>query len=153
MFVLLALRDTHHQNRIINHIAATNCFYFFMSKCVFLLILLAFLVSSVQVLSPITCSFKDLSCSPFFVSDDDSVSAPQILCTSLTFGLSVFRAAFDRYFRSRSLSNNRRNVWFAEFWEENFDCRLGMHGKRTGALKKCTGKTQNLCFCYFVILF
>uniref|UniRef100_A0A673G0F9 Glutamate receptor, metabotropic 8a n=1 Tax=Sinocyclocheilus rhinocerous TaxID=307959 RepID=A0A673G0F9_9TELE len=30
--------------------------------------------------------------------------------------------AFDRYFRSRSLSNNRRNVWFAEFWEENFGC-------------------------------
>ncbi|MED6280330.1 Metabotropic glutamate receptor 8, partial [Characodon lateralis] len=47
--------------------------------------------------------------------------------------------AFDRYFRSRSLSNNRRNVWFAEFWEENFNCRLGMHGKRPGVLKKCTG--------------
>lgn len=49
-------------------------------------------------------------------------------------------AAFDRYFRSRSLSNNRRNVWFAEFWEENFNCRLGMHGKRAGNLKKCTGE-------------
>uniref|UniRef100_A0A7N6BDG2 G-protein coupled receptors family 3 profile domain-containing protein n=1 Tax=Anabas testudineus TaxID=64144 RepID=A0A7N6BDG2_ANATE len=47
--------------------------------------------------------------------------------------------AFDRYFRSRSLSNNRRNVWFAEFWEENFNCKLGMHGKRPGNLKKCTG--------------
>ncbi|XP_037316726.2 glutamate receptor, metabotropic 8a isoform X1 [Pungitius pungitius] len=47
--------------------------------------------------------------------------------------------AFDRYFRSRSLSNNRRNVWFAEFWEENFNCKLGMHGKRPGILKKCTG--------------
>uniref|UniRef100_A0A674MS49 Glutamate receptor, metabotropic 8a n=2 Tax=Eupercaria TaxID=1489922 RepID=A0A674MS49_TAKRU len=47
--------------------------------------------------------------------------------------------AFDRYFRSRSLSNNRRNVWFAEFWEENFNCKLGMHGKRAGNLKKCTG--------------
>ncbi|XP_056280267.1 glutamate receptor, metabotropic 8a isoform X2 [Pseudoliparis swirei] len=46
--------------------------------------------------------------------------------------------AFDRYFRSRSLSNNRRNVWFAEFWEENFNCKLGMHGKRPGSLKKCT---------------
>ncbi|KAI3366413.1 hypothetical protein L3Q82_000568 [Scortum barcoo] len=46
--------------------------------------------------------------------------------------------AFDRYFRSRSLSNNRRNVWFAEFWEENFNCKLGMHGKRPGNLKKCT---------------
>lgn len=49
--------------------------------------------------------------------------------------------AFDRYFRSRSLSNNRRNVWFAEFWEENFNCKLGMHGKRPGSLKKCTGKS------------
>uniref|UniRef100_A0A4W5QI85 Glutamate receptor, metabotropic 8b n=1 Tax=Hucho hucho TaxID=62062 RepID=A0A4W5QI85_9TELE len=47
--------------------------------------------------------------------------------------------AFDRYFRSRSLSNNRRNVWFAEFWEENFACKLGMHGKRPGSPKKCTG--------------
>ncbi|KAK7913604.1 hypothetical protein WMY93_013815 [Mugilogobius chulae] len=47
--------------------------------------------------------------------------------------------AFDRYFKSRSLSNNRRNVWFAEFWEENFNCKLGMHGKRPGSLKKCTG--------------
>ncbi|KAK3544373.1 hypothetical protein QTP86_010152 [Hemibagrus guttatus] len=46
--------------------------------------------------------------------------------------------AFDRYFRSRSLSNNRRNVWFAEFWEENFNCKLGMHGKRLGSSKKCT---------------
>ncbi|KAK3558400.1 hypothetical protein QTP86_018004 [Hemibagrus guttatus] len=46
--------------------------------------------------------------------------------------------AFDRYFRSRSLSNNRRNVWFAEFWEENFGCKLGMHGKRPGSPKKCT---------------
>uniref|UniRef100_UPI003AACD48C metabotropic glutamate receptor 8-like n=1 Tax=Centroberyx gerrardi TaxID=166262 RepID=UPI003AACD48C len=46
--------------------------------------------------------------------------------------------AFDRYFRSRSLSNNRRNVWFAEFWEENFNCKLGMHGKRPGSPKKCT---------------
>lgn len=53
----------------------------------------------------------------------------------------IFSAAFDRYFRSRSLSNNRRNVWFAEFWEENFNCKLGMHGKRPGNLKKCTGET------------
>ncbi|MEQ2164626.1 Metabotropic glutamate receptor 8, partial [Goodea atripinnis] len=49
---------------------------------------------------------------------------------------------FDRYFKSRSLSNNRRNVWFAEFWEENFGCKLGMHGKKPGSPKKCTGRTQ-----------
>nr|XP_057943656.1 glutamate receptor, metabotropic 8b isoform X1 [Doryrhamphus excisus] len=47
--------------------------------------------------------------------------------------------AFDRYFKSRSLSNNRRNVWFAEFWEENFGCKLGMHGRKPGGAKKCTG--------------
>uniref|UniRef100_A0A3P9IFN1 Glutamate receptor, metabotropic 8b n=1 Tax=Oryzias latipes TaxID=8090 RepID=A0A3P9IFN1_ORYLA len=47
--------------------------------------------------------------------------------------------AFDRHFKSRSLSNNRRNIWFAEFWEENFGCNLGMHGKRPGSPKKCTG--------------
>lgn len=61
--------------------------------------------------------------------------------------------AFDRYFQSRSLSNNRRNVWFAEFWEENFNCKLGMHGKRAGNLKKCTGETQlrgfSLCWTQF----
>lgn len=52
----------------------------------------------------------------------------------------ILSTAFDRYFKSRSLSNNRRNVWFAEFWEENFGCKLGMHGKRPGSPKKCTGK-------------
>lgn len=53
-------------------------------------------------------------------------------------------AAFDRYFKSRSLSNNRRNVWFAEFWEENFSCKLGMHGKRPGSPKKCTGRRSKV---------
>ncbi|XP_068507056.1 uncharacterized protein [Syngnathus scovelli] len=48
--------------------------------------------------------------------------------------------AFDRYFKSRSLANNRRNVWFAEFWEENFGCKLWTHGKKTGAARKCTGE-------------
>ncbi|XP_062914238.1 metabotropic glutamate receptor 8-like isoform X2 [Mobula hypostoma] len=46
---------------------------------------------------------------------------------------------FDRYFRSRTLENNRRNVWFAEFWEENFNCKLSWHGKRNSKVKKCTG--------------
>ncbi|KAG5838879.1 hypothetical protein ANANG_G00228340 [Anguilla anguilla] len=27
---------------------------------------------------------------------------------------------FDQYFTSRSLENNRRNIWFAEFWEDDF---------------------------------
>ncbi|XP_043944741.1 metabotropic glutamate receptor 8 isoform X2 [Protopterus annectens] len=46
---------------------------------------------------------------------------------------------FDKYFRGRTLANNRRNVWFAEFWEENFGCRLGSHGKKNNYAKKCTG--------------
>ncbi|NXK71204.1 GRM6 protein, partial [Amazona guildingii] len=33
-------------------------------------------------------------------------------------------AGFDEYFTSRSLENNRRNLWFHEFWEEDFNCRL-----------------------------
>lgn len=63
-----------------------------------------------------------------------------VLSPFLSSFLILFPTAFDRYFRSRSLSNNRRNVWFAEFWEENFGCKLGMHGKRPGSPKKCTGK-------------
>ncbi|KFQ96029.1 Metabotropic glutamate receptor 6, partial [Nipponia nippon] len=31
---------------------------------------------------------------------------------------------FDEYFTSRSLENNRRNLWFHEFWEDDFNCRL-----------------------------
>lgn len=50
------------------------------------------------------------------------------------------KIGFDRYFRSRTLANNRRNVWFAEFWEENFGCKLGSHGKRNSHIKKCTGR-------------
>ncbi|CAD7690325.1 unnamed protein product [Nyctereutes procyonoides] len=53
--------------------------------------------------------------------------------------LRLFKVGFDRYFRSRTLANNRRNVWFAEFWEENFGCKLGSHGKRNSHIKKCTG--------------
>ncbi|CAB1429579.1 unnamed protein product [Pleuronectes platessa] len=34
---------------------------------------------------------------------------------------------FDRYFISRTLENNRRNIWFAEFWENNFQCKLSRH--------------------------
>ncbi|KAG7220410.1 hypothetical protein INR49_018248 [Caranx melampygus] len=34
---------------------------------------------------------------------------------------------FDQYFMSRSLENNRRNIWFNEFWEDDFRCeeRIG----------------------------
>ncbi|KAM3658791.1 GRM4 protein, partial [Regulus satrapa] len=50
---------------------------------------------------------------------------------------------FDRYFSSRTLDNNRRNIWFAEFWEENFHCKLSRHALRKGSsIKKCTNRER-----------
>ncbi|KFO33427.1 Metabotropic glutamate receptor 6 [Fukomys damarensis] len=50
---------------------------------------------------------------------------------------------FDQYFMTRSLENNRRNVWFAEFWEENFNCRLTSSGSQAdGSTRKCTGEER-----------
>ncbi|KAF4789673.1 metabotropic glutamate receptor 8-like protein [Turdus rufiventris] len=47
---------------------------------------------------------------------------------------------FDTYFTSRTLENNRRNVWFAEYWEENFNCKLTITGsKKEDTDRKCTG--------------
>ncbi|PWA19994.1 hypothetical protein CCH79_00019929 [Gambusia affinis] len=47
---------------------------------------------------------------------------------------------FDQYFMSRSLENNRRNIWFAEFWEDDFRCKLTRPGiKLDSDKKKCTG--------------
>lgn len=48
---------------------------------------------------------------------------------------------FDRYFNSRTLENNRRNIWFAEFWENNFQCKLSRHAVKKGSgIKKCTSE-------------
>lgn len=50
-------------------------------------------------------------------------------------------SGFDRYFISRTLENNRRNIWFAEFWENNFNCKLNRHALKKGSgIKKCTSK-------------
>ncbi|XP_051562392.1 metabotropic glutamate receptor 4-like [Myxocyprinus asiaticus] len=50
---------------------------------------------------------------------------------------------FDRYFTSRTLENNRRNIWFAEFWENNFNCKLSRHALKKGSgLKKCTNQER-----------
>uniref|UniRef100_A0A3Q4BXP3 G-protein coupled receptors family 3 profile domain-containing protein n=1 Tax=Mola mola TaxID=94237 RepID=A0A3Q4BXP3_MOLML len=49
---------------------------------------------------------------------------------------------FDEYFTGLTLENNRRNVWFAEFWEENFDCRLLSASKREDTSRKCTGQER-----------
>ncbi|XP_063320679.1 glutamate receptor, metabotropic 6a isoform X1 [Pelmatolapia mariae] len=47
---------------------------------------------------------------------------------------------FDQYFMTRSLENNRRNIWFAEFWEDDFRCKLTRPGiKLDPDKKKCTG--------------
>ncbi|KAM8965603.1 metabotropic glutamate receptor 6 [Sarcophilus harrisii] len=52
---------------------------------------------------------------------------------------------FDQYFTTRSLENNRRNIWFAEFWEDNFNCKLttGFGGQSEDpATRKCTGEER-----------
>jgi len=51
-------------------------------------------------------------------------------------------SGFDRYFISRTLENNRRNIWFAEFWENNFQCKLSRHAVKKGSgIKKCTSES------------
>uniref|UniRef100_A0A3P9KTX9 Glutamate receptor, metabotropic 4 n=1 Tax=Oryzias latipes TaxID=8090 RepID=A0A3P9KTX9_ORYLA len=50
---------------------------------------------------------------------------------------------FDRYFISRTLENNRRNIWFAEFWENNFNCTLSRRAAKKGSgHKKCTNQER-----------
>ncbi|XP_034733779.1 metabotropic glutamate receptor 6-like [Etheostoma cragini] len=50
---------------------------------------------------------------------------------------------FDQYFMSRSLENNRRNIWFNEFWEDDFRCKLTRPGiKMDPDKKKCTGEER-----------
>uniref|UniRef100_A0A8C2GEP8 Glutamate receptor, metabotropic 6b n=1 Tax=Cyprinus carpio TaxID=7962 RepID=A0A8C2GEP8_CYPCA len=50
---------------------------------------------------------------------------------------------FDQYFTTRSLENNRRNIWFAEFWEDDFKCKLTRPGIRgNSGLRKCTGEER-----------
>uniref|UniRef100_A0A8C4YXE5 Glutamate receptor, metabotropic 6b n=1 Tax=Gadus morhua TaxID=8049 RepID=A0A8C4YXE5_GADMO len=50
---------------------------------------------------------------------------------------------FDQYFISRSLENNRRNIWFAEFWEDDFKCKLTRPGvKYDSSRRKCTGEER-----------
>uniref|UniRef100_H2MGY1 Glutamate receptor, metabotropic 6b n=1 Tax=Oryzias latipes TaxID=8090 RepID=H2MGY1_ORYLA len=48
-----------------------------------------------------------------------------------------------QYFTSRSLENNRRNIWFAEFWEDDFKCKLTRPGiKYDPGRRKCTGEER-----------
>ncbi|XP_035678091.1 metabotropic glutamate receptor 8-like [Branchiostoma floridae] len=49
---------------------------------------------------------------------------------------------FDRYFTKLKPENNRRDVWFEEYWESHFNCRFDNIPSNTGGdgLQKCTGK-------------
>lgn len=56
----------------------------------------------------------------------------------------VCHTGFDQYFTSRSLENNRRNIWFNEFWEDDFRCKLTRPGiKLDPDKKKCTGRPSS----------
>ncbi|XP_018620371.2 metabotropic glutamate receptor 7-like [Scleropages formosus] len=74
--------------------------------------------------------------SPLQQLEDAAVGAITILPKRATI------EGFDTYFTSRTLENNRRNVWFAEFWEENFDCKLMSFSKKEDTSRKCTGQER-----------
>ncbi|XP_036415687.1 metabotropic glutamate receptor 7 [Colossoma macropomum] len=74
--------------------------------------------------------------SPIHGLEDAAVGAITILPKRATI------AGFDAYFTSRTLENNRRNVWFAEFWEENFNCKLMSSSKKEDTSRKCTGQER-----------
>lgn len=66
------------------------------------------------------------------VDEHGSVTVFVCVCVCVT--------GFDQYFTSRSLENNRRNIWFNEFWEDDFRCKLTRPGiKLDPDKKKCTG--------------
>ncbi|XP_055073144.1 metabotropic glutamate receptor 7-like isoform X1 [Misgurnus anguillicaudatus] len=74
--------------------------------------------------------------SPIQGLEDAAVGAVTILPKRATV------VGFDAYFTSRTLENNRRNVWFAEFWEENFNCKLMSSSKKEDTSRKCTGQER-----------
>nr|XP_060622283.1 metabotropic glutamate receptor 7 isoform X3 [Anolis sagrei ordinatus] len=75
--------------------------------------------------------------SPIFHHEDVAEGAITILPKRATI------EGFDTYFTSRTLENNRRNVWFAEYWEENFNCKLTISGsKKEDTDRKCTGQER-----------
>ncbi|MFT7801202.1 metabotropic glutamate receptor 7-like isoform X1 [Arapaima gigas] len=74
--------------------------------------------------------------SPIHQLEDAAVGAITILPKRATI------EGFDTYFTSRTLENNRRNVWFAEYWEENFNCKLMSSSKKDDTSRKCTGQER-----------
>ncbi|XP_045561680.1 metabotropic glutamate receptor 7 [Salmo salar] len=74
--------------------------------------------------------------SPVHQLEEAAVGAVTILPKRATI------TGFDAYFMSRTLENNRRNVWFAEYWEENFNCKLMSSSKKEDTSRKCTGQER-----------
>uniref|UniRef100_A0A673W6R4 Glutamate metabotropic receptor 7 n=1 Tax=Salmo trutta TaxID=8032 RepID=A0A673W6R4_SALTR len=74
--------------------------------------------------------------SPVHQLEEAAVGAVTILPKRATI------VGFDAYFTSRTLENNRRNVWFAEYWEENFNCKLMSSSKKEDTSRKCTGQER-----------
>ncbi|KAM6981345.1 metabotropic glutamate receptor 7 [Aplochiton taeniatus] len=74
--------------------------------------------------------------SPIHQLEDAAIGAVTILPKRATI------SGFDAYFTSRTLENNRRNVWFAEYWEENFNCKLMSSSKKEETSRKCTGQER-----------
>uniref|UniRef100_A0A8C9XX93 Glutamate metabotropic receptor 7 n=1 Tax=Sander lucioperca TaxID=283035 RepID=A0A8C9XX93_SANLU len=74
--------------------------------------------------------------SPIIQLEDAAMGAVTILPKRATI------RGFDTYFTSRTLENNRRNVWFAEYWEENFNCKLMSSSKKDESSRKCTGQER-----------
>ncbi|XP_046882458.1 metabotropic glutamate receptor 7 [Hypomesus transpacificus] len=74
--------------------------------------------------------------SPIHGQEDAAIGAVTILPKRTSI------PGFDAYFTSRTLENNRRNVWFAEYWEENFNCKLMSSSKREDTSRKCTGQER-----------
>ncbi|XP_072308180.1 metabotropic glutamate receptor 7 isoform X2 [Eucyclogobius newberryi] len=74
--------------------------------------------------------------SPIHQLEETAVAAVTILPKRATI------SGFDAYFTSRTLENNRRNVWFAEYWEENFNCKLMSSSKKDDSSRKCTGQER-----------
>ncbi|XP_061583958.1 metabotropic glutamate receptor 7 isoform X1 [Cololabis saira] len=73
---------------------------------------------------------------PVHQLEDAAVGAITILPKRATIN------GFDSYFTSRTLENNRRNVWFAEYWEETFNCKLMSSSKKDDSSRKCTGQER-----------
>ncbi|XKL62464.1 hypothetical protein PGB90_002297 [Kerria lacca] len=61
---------------------------------------------------------------------------------SMTLGIDDTKMfEFDEYFLSRNLTNNQRNPWFEEFWENRFNCSANPYSNSYSRI--CTGN-ENL---------